>query len=105
MILPPGAVFEPGTGRQSFQLSPDGRFLAFTARDQDTGRRMWLRDLAQPESRLLPDTGGATSLFWSPDSKHIYYTAGGALRKNLPDRRPAGPADSIAPYGQNIQMR
>jgi DNA-binding winged helix-turn-helix (wHTH) protein/Tol biopolymer transport system component len=79
---PPGAVFEPGTGRQSFQLSPDGRFLAFTARDQDTERRMWLRDLAQPESRALPDTTGATSLFWSPDSKHIYYTArGGSLRK------------------------
>ena len=82
MILPPGAVFEPGTGRQSFQLSPDGRFLAFTARDQDTERRMWLRDLAQPESRVLPDTTGAASLFWSPDSKHIYYTArGGSLRK------------------------
>ena len=79
---PPGAVFEPGTGRQSSQLSPDGRFLAFTARDQDTERRMWLRDLAQPESRELPDTTGAASLFWSPDSKHIYYTVGsGSLRK------------------------
>src|SRR5215831_9253826 len=80
---PPGAIFEPGTGRQSFQLSPDGRFLAFTARG-DTQRRMWLRDLAQPESRLLPlpDTTGATSLFWAPDSKHIYYTVrGGSLRK------------------------
>src|SRR5215471_12620519 len=72
---PPGAVFEPGSGRQSFQLSPDGRFLAFTARDQDTERRIWFRDLAQPESRVLPDTTRATSLFWSPDSKHIYYTA------------------------------
>jgi Tol biopolymer transport system component len=83
MILPPpGAVFEPGTGRQSFQISPDGRFLAFTARDHDTERRMWLRDLAQPESRVLPDTTGAASLFGSPDSKHIYYTArGGSLRK------------------------
>ena len=79
---PPGAVFEPGTGRQSFQLSPDGRFLAFTARGQDGRRSLWIRDLAQAESRELSDKRSATSLFWSPDSKHIYYTArGGSLRK------------------------
>src|SRR5215471_7242268 len=71
---PPGAVFEPG--RQSFQLSPDGRFLAFTVRGQDR-RSLWIRDLAQAESRELSDKRGATSLFWSPDSKHIYYTVGG----------------------------
>src|SRR5215831_5005823 len=92
---PPGAIFEPGTGRQSFQLSPDGRFLAFTARG-DTQRRMWLRDLAQPESRLLPlpDTTGATSLFWAPDSKHIYYTVGGGSLRRI--SLTGGPKDLLS---------
>jgi DNA-binding winged helix-turn-helix (wHTH) protein/Tol biopolymer transport system component len=80
---PPGAVFEPGTGRQSFQLSPDGHFLAFTARGQGVERSVWIRDLAQPESREVPDARGVSSLFWSPDGAYIYYTrnVGGTLRR------------------------
>jgi DNA-binding winged helix-turn-helix (wHTH) protein len=80
---PPGTAFEPGTGRQAFQISPDGRFFAFTARGEGIQRSIWIRDLAQAESREVPDTKGATSLFWSPDSASIYYTAasGGSLRR------------------------
>jgi DNA-binding winged helix-turn-helix (wHTH) protein/Tol biopolymer transport system component len=80
---PPGTAFEPGTGRQSFQISPDGRFVAFTARGEGIQRSIWVRDLAQAESREVPDTKGATSLFWSPDSASIYYTVlpGGSLRR------------------------
>jgi DNA-binding winged helix-turn-helix (wHTH) protein len=80
---PPGTTFEPGTGRQSFQLSPDGRVVAFTARGEGIQRSIWLRDLAQAASREIPDTMGAASLFWSPDGASIYYTvtAGGSLRR------------------------
>ena len=79
---PPGSSFEPATGRQAFQISPDGRFLAFTARGGGVQRSIWIRDLAQAESREVPDTPGATSLFWSPDGASIYYTnVGGSLRR------------------------
>src|SRR5215467_5741645 len=79
---PPGTFFEPGTGRQSFQISPDGRYVAYTVRGQSVRRSIWIRDFAQAESRELPDTRDATSLFWSPDGASLYYTvANGLLRK------------------------
>jgi DNA-binding winged helix-turn-helix (wHTH) protein len=80
---PPGTVFEPSMGRQGFQLSPDGRYLAFTTLGAGGLRSLWLRDLAQAESRELADTRDAQSVFWSPDGAYIYYTvyASGALRR------------------------
>jgi hypothetical protein len=42
---PPGAVFEPSTARQPFQLSPNGRYLAFTARVRALLRSLWIRIL------------------------------------------------------------
>jgi DNA-binding winged helix-turn-helix (wHTH) protein/Tol biopolymer transport system component len=92
---PPGAVFVPSTGRQAFQLSPDGRYLAFTARGADTLRSLWIRDLGQPESRELPDTRDAYSVFWSPDGGYLYYTVfnGGALRRTS---LTGGPYDLLA---------
>jgi DNA-binding winged helix-turn-helix (wHTH) protein/Tol biopolymer transport system component len=92
---PPGAVFEPATARQPFQISPDGRYLAFTARSSVIQRSVWLRDFAQAESRPLPDTKDAYSLFWSPDSAYIYYTvftAGSLRRISLT----GGPQDALA---------
>ncbi len=80
---PPGTVFEPSMARQGFQLSPDGRHLAFTALGADGLRSLWVRDLSQAESRELPDTRQAHSVFWSPDGMYIYYTvySGGSLRR------------------------
>ena len=79
---PPGTFFEPGTGRQSFQVSPDGRCVAFSVRGLGVRRSIWVRSFAEPESRELPDTSDATSLFWSPDGMYLYYTvANGSLRK------------------------
>ena len=83
VLPPPGAVFEPSTGRQAFQLSPDGRYLAFTARSSGMSRSLWIRDFTQSESRELPDSKDAYSVFWSPDGAYIYYTVfnGGALQR------------------------
>jgi DNA-binding winged helix-turn-helix (wHTH) protein/Tol biopolymer transport system component len=95
-IPPPlGAVFEPSTGRQPFQLSPDGRYLAFTARGQSLLRSLWIRDLDQPEAREVPETGDAYSVFWSPDSACLYYTsfASGVLRRVALS---GGPQDLLA---------
>ncbi len=62
-------------------LSPDGRYLAFVARDESRGEiALWLRTLQTDELRPLGDTAGASKPFWSPDSRHIGFFADGQLR-------------------------
>jgi len=62
-------------------LSPDGRRLAFVARDANFRPVLWVRELAALESRQLPDTDGAAGPFWSPDSRFIAFSANGKLKK------------------------
>ena len=51
-------------------VSPDGRHLAFVARQRDTGQaQLWVRPLDSPQARVLPGTEGAFRPFWSPDSQ------------------------------------
>jgi DNA-binding winged helix-turn-helix (wHTH) protein len=53
-------------------LSPDGAFLAFTAmRLRSLSSTLWIRPIDSPTAQELPETAGATSHFWSPDSKWI----------------------------------
>jgi len=64
----------------SFALSPDGRWLAFTAA---TGGKLqlWVRALDATEARVLPGTEGAYNPFWSPDSQWIAFFVASKLRK------------------------
>jgi Tol biopolymer transport system component len=64
----------------SIALAPDGRHLVFTGAS-DGVNRLWLRELNQPTSRLLPGTEGAYAPFWSPDSSEIGFFAVGKLRR------------------------
>jgi Tol biopolymer transport system component len=60
-------------------VSPDGRYLVFTARHQGI-RQLWMRSLdgaVQP----LSGTEGATYPFWSPDSRTVAFFAGGKLKR------------------------
>jgi hypothetical protein len=69
ILAPEGAVL------QNSAISPDGRYLAFTAR---SGRvtRLWLRALNASEPKPLSDTEEAAYPFWSPDSESIgFFTA------------------------------
>jgi serine/threonine protein kinase len=60
-----------------FQLSPDGRVLAFTTTD----RRLWTRALDSLQAQPLPATDGAAFPFWSPDSRYIAFFAPGKLKR------------------------
>ena len=64
----------------SFAVSPDGRWLAFTAA---TGGKdqLWVRALDELNSRALPGTEGASYPFWSPDSRSIAFFANVKLKK------------------------
>jgi Tol biopolymer transport system component len=64
----------------SFALSPDGRQIVFVA-SGDGASRLWLRPLATTTAQPLAGTEGATSPFWSPDSRSIGFFADGALKR------------------------
>jgi serine/threonine protein kinase len=68
-------------GGQSFAISPDGRRLAFVAADSSGKPRLWVRQLDSLNPQPLPGTDGASSPFWSPDSRFIGFFGDGKLKK------------------------
>ncbi len=73
LLPPPNTSFRFGrNGEGGFALSPDGTRLAFVGRTEGKAQ-LWVRSLADSESRLLPNTEGAYDPFWSPDSRWIAY--------------------------------
>ena len=75
-LAPPDHTEEFGG---SAAVSPDGRWLTFTA--STNGRQMlWVRALNALESQPLAGTEDASYPFWSPDSRHIGFFAGGKLK-------------------------
>ncbi len=78
-ILPPPEVsFDTSRG---LALSPDGKRLAFPAKDGSGRVRLWIRSLDRPAARPLDGTDGAAAPFWSPDGRRIGFFADGKLRK------------------------
>jgi hypothetical protein len=63
LVPPPGVdAFE------SFALSPEGRYVAFTSAGQ-----LWVKPLATVGATLLAGTQGAHDPFWAPDGRSIAY--------------------------------
>ena len=62
-------------------LSPDGRRIAFLARDADGKARLFLRSLDSLITQPLPGTEGAIYSFWSPDSRFIAFFSGREIKK------------------------
>jgi Tol biopolymer transport system component len=77
LVSPPlGGAFYLESGKPGpVAVSPDGARLAFTARDAAGTPRLWIRDLDDPEPRVLPGTEGAMFPFWSPDSQTVAFTS------------------------------
>ena len=72
--------------------SPDGKKIAFVRRER-TKSKLYVKDFTTGEERKIYDaldqdvqetwavTGVYPNMDWSPDSKHIYFWAGGKIRK------------------------
>jgi Tol biopolymer transport system component len=65
----------------SLAVSPDGRQLAFVGRNAAGGTLIWVRPLDTLTAKGLPGTEGASSPFWSPDSRSLGFFADGKLKK------------------------
>ena len=61
-------------------ISPDGRVIAFVA-GLAGQPQLWLQPLDSLNARVLPDTEGASTPFWSPDGKSLGFSARGRLNK------------------------
>ena len=86
--------------RPSFALAPDGRRIAFAA-NSDGSRRLWVRELNSTSAQPLPGTEGASSPFWSPDSKSLGFFADFKLKRiDLGGAQPKVLAPVPSPFGQ-----
>jgi Tol biopolymer transport system component len=83
-------MFDPIDGPVA--VSPDGRRIAFTARDSDGQSALWVRTLETLDARKLEGTENAYDPFWSPDGRFVGYGRDGYLLKF---EAPSGPAQRI----------
>jgi Tol biopolymer transport system component len=63
----------------AFAVSPNGRLIVVRSR-RDSGTTLVLQSLDSVASRVLPNTGGATYPFFSPDNRSLAFFADGSLR-------------------------
>jgi Tol biopolymer transport system component len=77
VALPDAAQLESGIA-----LSPNARWLAFVGpQESQQVAVLWIRDMNSFDARPIPGTEGAELPFWSPDSRHVGFFAGGKLRR------------------------
>ncbi|HUP49736.1 MAG TPA: protein kinase, partial [Thermoanaerobaculia bacterium] len=62
-------------------LSPDGRKIAFPARNAAGSVQIWVRRLSDAAAQPLAGTDGAHAPFWSPDGRTLGFFASGKLKR------------------------
>ena len=79
-IAPPeNWVFSARMPAPTFQIAPDGQHLAVVASSGGVAM-LWVRPIAKPAWRQLPETQGADGPFWSPDSQSLGFFANDQLK-------------------------
>jgi hypothetical protein len=86
IVLPAGMRFA-GNAPGRFELSPDGRRIAFTASDASGRQMLWVRALDSNAPQPLAGTEGAGFPFWSPDSRSLGFTCGRVAEEDRCSRR------------------
>ena len=66
--------------RNAVALSPDGLCVVYVA-GRGGSRRIYVRDLSQFDSRMIPGTEGADSPRFSPDSQWLAFGVQGTIKK------------------------
>ena len=100
-IAPPvdtsfGGPTAGGTGNNAqLAISPDGLNIVYVGMAQ-TRSHLWLRPVANTETRQLQGTEDAAFPFWSPDSKFIAFFAENKLKKISIDGGPVLPLADVA---------
>jgi Tol biopolymer transport system component len=74
---PAGGKIPPGTPA----ISPDGRRVAYVVTDTDGIGKIYLRDMASTQSRVLADSDNAVHPFWSPDGRSLAFSSNRTLKR------------------------
>src|SRR5688572_3873445 len=78
----PGTAFTlSGADSGALTISPDGRYVTFSAKQENGRPALFLRPIDSPTARPLSGTDGAAFPFWSPDSRFIAFFADAKLKK------------------------
>ena len=78
--LPDKATVHINYDMHNISLSPDGQRLAFVTNFEGQ-RKLWVRAIDALDAQAVPESEGAYSPFWSPDSRNIAFFAGGKLKR------------------------
>ncbi len=62
-------------------ISPDGRYVVYSANNSANGTQLYLRPLDSTSAQALPGTEGAMFPFWSPDSRSIAFFTDDKLKR------------------------
>jgi Tol biopolymer transport system component len=61
--------------------APNGEAIVYSAVAADRVQRLWLRSIHTADARPIEGSEGATSAFWSPDSRAVAFFAGAKLKR------------------------
>ena len=80
-ILPPENTSFVSGGQVHPALSPDGRRIAFLARNREGKIWLWVRALSERAPQPVAETDMFALPFWAPDGRQLGFCAGGKLKK------------------------
>ncbi|NIM97906.1 MAG: protein kinase, partial [candidate division Zixibacteria bacterium] len=82
-------------------ISPNGRTIAYTAsQGEGSESNLYLRPIDKTEARIVPDSGGASEPFFSPDGSNVaFFTSDKLLKASVSGGQPIELAASPMDFG------